>query len=47
MKAELGGKIMAEFASLRPNIYFSLTPDNDMNKKMCKKVSLKTKKNKI
>ena len=34
MKDELGGKIMTEFAALKPNIYLSLTDDNDVNKKL-------------
>ena len=34
MKDELGGKIMTQFAALKPNIYLSLTDDNDVNKKL-------------
>ena len=33
MKYELGGKIMTEFAALRPKTYSNLTDDNDKNKK--------------
>ena len=33
MKNGLSGKIMTEFAALRPNTYSYLTDDNDENKK--------------
>ena len=48
MKNELSGKIMTEFAALRPNSYSYLTDDNDENKKQKwhKKVSHTTKKKK-
>ena len=46
MKNGLSGKIMTEFAALRPNTYSYLTDDNDENKKWKwhKKVSDTTKK---
>ena len=45
MKDKLGGKIVTEFAALRPNISLSLPDHNDVNKntKRHKKVFHKTK----
>ena len=43
IEGELGRKIRTLFAELRPNIYFSVTGDNDMNKKLYKKVCLNIK----
>ena len=46
MKGQLGGKIMTEFAALRPTTYYSyLTDDNDESKKAkdTKKCAMKQK----
>ena len=42
MKNEVGEKIMAEFAALRPKTYNQLTNNNDENKAGIKKSILKT-----